>query len=132
MTYAATVSNNHTYDFCTPGTVNADTGNFDTLKVDGNTFLGGGAAVAMTQTYSTAATTVAAVTTHAIADSSGGSVSTSAIAAITGGGANCENAAKNAIATLAAEAELLKADLLADKKVINKIIDVLQAHGLMS
>lgn len=84
-----------------------------------------------TQTYSTTATTVPAATSHAITDSSGGSASTSAIAAITTGGAAADQApTRNAIATLAAEAELVKADLLVVKKLVNQIIDDLQAAGI--
>jgi hypothetical protein len=86
-----------------------------------------------TQTYATAALVNPAVTTHAITDSSTGAVSTTAIAAITQSG-NAGSAditpTKNAIATLAAEAELLKADLLATKKLQNGIIDALQAAGI--
>ncbi len=41
-----------------------------------------------------------------IADSSGGTAS-DAIAAITGGGAGCENATKNAVASLAAKVEAM-------------------------
>ena len=88
--------------------------------------------VAMTQTYSTTATTVPADTSHTISDGSGGVVSTSAIGAITGGGSGCEDATKNAVATLAAELALTKADALVTKKLVNEIIDVLQAAGLLS
>lgn len=88
--------------------------------------------VAFTQTYSTASATVPADTSHAITDSSGGTPSTTAIAAITGGGAGCENATKNAVATLAAELALAKADALATKKIVNKLIDALQAVGIVT
>lgn len=50
-----------------------------------------------------------------LTDSSGGTASNT-LAAITGGGANCENATKNAIASLAAKIEAINL--------------VLEAHGL--
>lgn len=90
--------------------------------------------VTFTQTYSTADATVPAVTSHAITDSSGGTASTSAIASITTGGGTYPDATpvKNAIATLAAELALTKADQLQDRKLINKLIDALQAAGIAS
>ncbi len=85
---------------------------------------------AYTQTYATAARTVPAATTHVITDSSTGAASTTTIAAITSAG-NAGSAditpTKNAIATLAAELALANADILALKKVVNAIIDDLQA-----
>lgn len=126
---------------------------------------------AITQTYSTAATTVPAATTHAITDSSGGAASTTAIAAQTlptalthsvgtadatvddvGAAFNQTtlnnnfkevtttlaairtqlSALRDAVATLAAESELAKADILALKKVTNQVIDDLQASGIES
>lgn len=89
---------------------------------------------AYTQTYSTAAVTVPAATTHAITDSSAGTASTTAIAALADGTTYATDVAalRNNLATLAAEDELLKADLLALKKVVNSLIDLLQANGLAS
>ena len=104
---------------------------------------------AWTQTYSTAAHTIANVTTHTITDSSGGVVSTSALESqsvattATDGttpSAACTKASvdavlasiRNNIATLAAEMALLKADVLADKKAINGLIDDLQLGGLIT
>lgn len=81
-----------------------------------------------TQTYSTAATTVPAATTHTITDSTGGTPSTSALVAISG--TYTQSEVRNNFATLAAEDALLAADILALKKVVNKIIDDLQAYGL--
>lgn len=86
---------------------------------------------AYTQTYATALKTVAAATTHVITDSSGGTPSTTTLAAIVGGGGACENTTKNAIATLAAELALANADIVALKKVVNALIDDLQALGLV-
>lgn len=90
--------------------------------------------VAFTQTYSTAAASVPAATTHAITDSSAGTASTTAIAALADGStyANDVAALRNNLATLAAEDALLKADLLALKKCVNSLIDLLQAAGLAS
>lgn len=93
------------------------------------------AGTVMTQTYSTADATVPAATTHTITDSSTGAASTTALAAMTGVDGSGSNAApltatKDNIATLGAEAELLKADLLALKKVVNQIIDDLQVAGI--
>lgn len=89
---------------------------------------------AITQTYSTAAATVPAATTHAITDSSAGTPSTTAIVALSDGTtyANDVAALRNNLATLAAEDALLKADLLALKKVVNQIIDDLQSAGIQS
>lgn len=74
--------------------------------------------VTFTQTYSTALATNPAILT----DNSGGSATTT-LAAITGGGANCENATKNAIASLAAR-------IVEIQKLQNSMIDALQALGL--
>lgn len=101
---------------------------------------------AFTQTYSTADRTIAAITSHTITDSSTGTPSTSAIAAMTNptltdwnGSSVYPSAAqataidailtalKNAVATLAAEQALIKADVLADKKNLNGLIDSCQA-----
>lgn len=93
-------------------------------------------ASAYTQTYSTAAKTVAAATTHTITDSSTGTPSTSALAAMTGVDGAGSNAApltatKNNIATLGAELALANADIVALKKVVNALVDDLQAYGLV-
>jgi hypothetical protein len=89
---------------------------------------------AFTQTYSTADTTVPAVTTHAITDSSGGAASTTTLAAVTNA-ANAGSAdvgpVKNNFATLAAEQALVKADVLENRKLINGLIDALQAAGIV-
>ena len=92
---------------------------------------------AITQTYSTTLTTVPADTSNAITDSTTGAVSTSALAAMSGVDGAGSNAApltatKNNIATLAAELALTKADALATKKLVNQLIDILQAAGLAS
>lgn len=86
-----------------------------------------------TQTYSTAAATNPAATTHAITDNSAGTPSTTAIAALSDGStyANDVAALRNNLATLAAEDALIKADLLAVKKLVNQIIDDLQAAGVV-
>lgn len=78
-------------------------------------------ATAFTQTYSTALATVAA----ALTDSTGGTAS-STLASITAGASYAQAdmaAVKNAIASLAA-------DNLGIKKVINSLIDLLQAAGM--
>lgn len=119
----------------------------DVLLVKGATatkwkILSAPAGAAMTQTFATADRTIPAVTSHAITDSSGGTASTSAIAAmaasvtgVDGTGSNAASKAnvdsqlvivRNNIATLAAELALTKADLLADKKNLNAVIDSLQ------
>ena len=91
--------------------------------------------VAMTQTYSTTATTVSADTSHAITDNSTGVASVSALEAMTSS-SNAGSAdigpAKNNIATLGAELAACKADALATKKLVNELIDVMQAAGLLS
>lgn len=127
MAYAATIRATHRSarilgTFEVDGTLNAAV-----LKVAGLTMLGG-ALTTYTQTYATAAATVPAATTHAITDSSGGTPSTTAIAAI--GGTYNQAEVRNAVATLAAEAELTKADIVAVKKLVNQIIDDLQLQGL--
>lgn len=88
---------------------------------------------AYTMTYNTAVKTSAAVTSNAITDSSGGTASTSTIAAITTGGAAADQApTANAIATLAAELALTKADLLATKKLLVAVITDLKSYGLLA
>jgi hypothetical protein len=75
-----------------------------------------------------------AATSHTITDSSGGTASTSSIAAVTQA-ANAGSAdigpVQNNFATLAAELVLVKADLLEAKKVINSLINDLQALGFV-
>lgn len=116
----------------TSGTILGD------LAVSGDAGFNGatpvGKATAYTQTYSTAARVVPVATSHTITDSSGGSASTSALAAVTqAGNAGSADLApvQNNFATLAAELVLVKADLVAAKKVINSLIDDLQALGLV-
>lgn len=84
---------------------------------------------AYTQTYSTADKTIANPTVDALTDSSGGTPGTT-LAAITGGGAGCENATKNAIASLAAQVAKLAADNLDLRQGLTAVIDDLQALGL--
>ena len=83
---------------------------------------------AFTQTYSTATKTHSSPTASALTDSSGGSASQT-LAAITGGGAGCQNATKNAIASLADEVNKLITDVENVKQVVNQIIDDLQTLG---
>ena len=85
---------------------------------------------AYTQTYSTADKTHAAATSATLTDNSGGSAGTT-LSAITGGGAACENATKNAVASLAAQVNALRVDLLDVKQLANAIIDDLQAVTLV-
>jgi len=97
-------------------------------------FLGATAVVqagAYTQTYSTADRTQAALTSATITDSSGGTPGTT-LAAITGGGSDCENATKNAIASLAAQVNALRVDLEDVKQITNALIDDEQGYGLAS
>jgi hypothetical protein len=85
---------------------------------------------AITQTYSTTGTVSANPTAVVFTDNSGGSASQT-LAAITGGGAGCEDATKNAIASLADEVNKLIADLDSAKKLLNYVIDQFQANGLL-
>lgn len=120
--------------------VDGNLGVSGTTELNGNVTLKGTIApasglVTYTQTYSTASATMPAATSHTITDSTGGSVSTSALAAMTGVDGAGSNAApltttKDSISTLAAELVLVKADLVACKQVVNKLIDTLQALGL--
>lgn len=86
-----------------------------------------------TQTYSTTGTTVANATTHAITDSTAGTPSTTALAALADGTTYATDVAaiRNNFATLGAEAELTKADVVALKKNVTSLIDALQAYGLV-
>jgi len=95
-------------------------------------FFGTTAAVqasAYTQTYTTADKTQANLTSATLTDSSGGSPGTT-LAAITGGGIACENATKDAVASLAAQVNALRVDLEDVKQITNSLIDDLQAYGL--
>jgi hypothetical protein len=97
-------------------------------------FLGATAVVqagAYTQTYATAARTQSALTSATLTDSSGGTPGTT-LAAITGGGSDCENATKDAIASLGAQINALRADLENVKQVTNALIDDEQGYGLAS
>lgn len=129
MAYAATTRVTHSENIRTAKDLDVDgAANVGTLKVAGVSVGAGlGSQVTFTQTYSTVDTTVPAITSHTITDSSGGSASTSAIAAI--GGTYSQSEVANAVATLAAELALAKADLLQNRKLIGKLIDVLQANG---
>ena len=129
MAYEATTRVTHSENIRTGKNLDVDgAANVGTLKVAGVSVGAGlGSQVTFTQTYSTVDTTVPAITSHAITDNSGGSASTSAIAAI--GGTYSQSEVANAVATLAAELALAKADLLQNRKLIGKLIDVLQANG---
>ena len=85
---------------------------------------------AYTQTYSTADKTHANPTATALTDNSGGTAGQT-LAAITGGGAACENATKDAVASLADEVNKLIADMADVKQLSNSIIDDLQSLGLV-
>jgi len=85
---------------------------------------------AFTQTYSTATHTHSAFTAATLTDSSGGTAS-GTLAAITGGGSACENATKDAVASLASQVNKLIVDLANAKQVLNGVIDDLQAYGLL-
>ncbi len=83
---------------------------------------------AYTQTYSASDRTHANPTASALTDSSGGTASQT-LAAITGGGGSCENATKNAVASLADEINKLIADVADVKQALNAVIDDLQTFG---
>ena len=87
------------------------------------------AATEYTQTYSTAASTANALTAATLTDSTTGSASQT-LAEITGGGTDCEDATKNAIASLADEVNKLIADVLNLKQVQAQLIDDLQENGM--
>ena len=61
-----------------------------------------------------------AATAAALTDSSGGTASQT-LAAITGGGAGCENATKNAIASLADEVNKLITDVAALRAAVDEL-----------
>ena len=84
-----------------------------------------------TQTYSAAGRTNFAMLAYAITDSTGGVPSTT-LSPITGGGTNCENATKNAIASLADQVKNLMADVVLLKQLCNGMIDDQQALGFWS
>lgn len=83
---------------------------------------------AYTQTYSTATRTHSNPTAAALTDSSGGTPAAT-LAAITGGGSACENATKNAVASLAAQVNALIVDMANVKQVVNQALDDLQGYG---
>lgn len=87
-------------------------------------------ASAYTQTYATADKTHANPTSATLTDNSGGTGGTT-LAAIAGGGAGCENATKDAVASLAAQVNALRVDLLDAKQFINSVVDDLQAIGIV-
>lgn len=86
---------------------------------------------AYTQTYSTASKTHENPTAVDFTDNSGGTASDT-IAAITGGGAGCEDATKNAIASLARQSDRLVVDVANVKQVLNQVIDDLQSLSLFA
>lgn len=102
--------------------------------------------VTFTQTYSTATATVPAMTSHAGTDSTGGAVQAAGnLAALTqtvaAASVDTSAAAKadvdarlvvlaNSLSTLHAEQLLLRADALANRQLINKLIDALQAAAI--
>jgi hypothetical protein len=85
---------------------------------------------ALTQTYATSDATHAAPTSATLTNNTGGSVSTT-LAAITGGGAGCENATKNAVASLADQVNKLRVDLIDLKDFVNAAVDQLQSLGAL-
>lgn len=89
---------------------------------------------AYTLTYSTASRTSANLTSHTITDSSGGTASISAIPLLTQAG-NAGSAdigpVQTAIATLAAELALVKADLAAAKQNVVAVMTDTKAYGLL-
>lgn len=84
---------------------------------------------AYTQTYSTAAKTNPNATAATLTDNSGGTANTT-LEAI--GATYSQTAVANNFADLAAMVNKLTADHLATKKLLNSIIDDLQALGLAS
>lgn len=86
--------------------------------------------VTFTQTYSTADKTHAAKTAQALTDNSGGTASQT-LAAITGGGTACEDATKNAVASLCDDLNKLRDDHLDVAQLLNALIDELQTRGLI-
>lgn len=73
----------------------------------------------------------AAATAAALTDSSGGSASQT-LAAITGGGAGCENATKNAIASLADEVNKLITDAADVRTQFNALLARVEALDLLA
>ena len=82
-----------------------------------------------TQTYSTASATHSNLTAAALTDSSGGTANTT-VQAI--GGVFSQSEIANNFADLAAQHNALLADVTNVKQVVNKIIDALQAAGIVS
>lgn len=114
MAYAATTRNTHAYTQRFAQGIDVDgTANVNALKVGGLSALAGMASiVTFTQTYSTVTATVANMTVG------------SDIGAFTDPPSAAE------MATLRTFVNALKADVVGNKQVIGKIIDVLQAQGL--
>jgi hypothetical protein len=83
---------------------------------------------AYTQTYSTVTRIHSNPTAGALTDSSGGTPGAT-LAAITGGGSACEDATKNAVASLAAQINALITDIANVKQVINQVVDDMQGYG---
>lgn len=84
-------------------------------------------APAITQTYSTADATIAAMTAAALTVTDGAGTNDGTIGAITG-----DASVIAAVQELAAQINKLVTDLTADKKNLNKVIDALQAAGLLT
>jgi hypothetical protein len=99
------------------------------LSTTGGVALSSATPSTFVQTYATADLTHSARTAAGLTDSSGGTPGAT-LAAITGGGAGCENATKNAIASLNAEIDKLRADHTDSAQLLNALIDSLQAQGL--
>jgi len=86
---------------------------------------------AYTQTYSTANKTHANRTAAALTDSSGGTAGGTLAAITGGGGTSCEDATKNAVASLGDQVNKLIADQADTAQIVNSIIDDLQATGIV-
>ena len=93
---------------------------------------------AYTQTYATATRTQSNLTYAAITDSTGGTASTT-FAAITAPAANATTsltadmvAVQNALAQIAVSLGALNTDITNVKRVLNSVIDDLQAYGLLA
>jgi hypothetical protein len=97
------------------------------INAGGSLELSAALAPAITQTYSTADSTVATPTAAALTVVDGAGTNNGSIAAIT------DNASTiAAVQELADQINKLVADELNTRKVLNKVIDALQAHGLLS
>ncbi len=101
---------------------NIDFFDLASLKVQGTKIIGvQGAAVS----------DVGAVESGTLTDNSGGEASQT-LAAITGGGAGCENATKNAIASLADEVNKLITDVTDIRTQFNAVLAEMRTHGLIA